>query len=112
MAPNRLAAEIPTRTGRNMNGAADISWIMSDRPLMAGLIWTRDLGPNRPGLVKKLFKAISKPPATRAGMIGTKMSLKSLMKAMTGLTFLPLAAIFFKSSVETSDRPVCLINSL
>ena len=44
-------------------------------------------------------------------MIGTKMSLSSLIKAITGLTFLPEAATSFKSSVDNSFKPVFLINS-
>ena len=94
-----------------INGAADITWIISDNPLTLGAIWTTDLAPNKPGEVKKLFKAINKPPATKAGIIGTKMSDKSLIKAITGLNFWSFWATFFKSSVENSDRPVILINS-
>ena len=36
LAPKRLAADMPTRTGMNMNGAADMTWIMSEIPLRAG----------------------------------------------------------------------------
>ena len=36
LAPKRLAAEIPTKTGMKINGAADITWIIEDKPLIAG----------------------------------------------------------------------------
>ncbi|GFI63117.1 hypothetical protein IMSAG117_00527 [Lactobacillaceae bacterium] len=111
LAPKRLAAEIATKIGIKINGAADINWIMLDKPLIIGFISTIACGPNKPLDVKKLFKAINKPPATKAGMIGTKISDKSLIKAMIGLNFLPCSAIFFRSSVEASFKPVSLINS-
>ena len=111
LAPNRLAADIPTKIGIKMNGAADITWIISDAPAIPGAISTTDLGPKSPGDVKKLFKAISKPPATNAGMIGTKISDNSLINAITGLNFWSFSTTFFRSSVESSDRPVSLIIS-
>ena len=84
---------------------------MSDKPLITGDVETIDLGPNNPGWVKKLFKAINKPPATKAGIIGTKISDNSLINAITGLNFWPCSATFFKSSVDNSFKPVSLINS-
>ena len=111
LAPKRLAPETPTRIGKKTYGAADITLTIPSSPLMAGNIWTTDFGPNRPWETKTLSKAINRPPATRAGMIGTKISDSNLMKAITGLNFWFLAAICFKSSVETSLSPVCLISS-
>ena len=111
LAPKRFAAEIPTKIGKNINGAADINWIIAERPLIAGYISSNDFGPNKPAEVKKFRRAIKRPPATKAGMIGTKISDKSLIKAINGLNFLSFAAICFKSSVDTSFKPVALINS-
>ena len=84
---------------------------MAEIPSIAGNISSIDLGPNNPSAVKKLRNAIKRPPATSAGIIGTKISDSNLINAMIGLNFLPLLAICFKSSVETSESPVSLINS-
>ncbi len=110
-APKRLAAEIPTKIGKNMNGAADISWIIEEIPSIAGYISSIDFGPKSPAAVKKFCNAINKPPATRAGIIGTKISDNNLINAIMGLNFLSLLAICFKSSVEISESPVFLISS-
>lgn len=53
-APKRLAAEIPTKIGKNMNGAADISWIIEEIPSIAGYISSIDFGPKVQQLLKVL----------------------------------------------------------
>ena len=67
-----------------------------------------DFGPNRPGEASTLSKAIKRPPATKAGINGTKMSDSSLMNAITGFVFWFLAATCFSSWVDISFKPVIL----
>ena len=97
--------------GRKANGALAIKLTISDNPVICGNISTNDLGPNIPCPVKMLFKAINKPPATKAGINGTKMSDNTLIKSINGFFLPDFAAMFFKSSVDACFTPVNFTNS-
>ena len=74
--------------------------MMLAKSFIAGNISTTDCAPNNPGEVNTLLIAISKPPATNAGINGTKISDKTLIKLITGLGFFPLLATSLSFSVE------------
>ena len=98
--PKRFVAEYPTSTGRNANGAEASTLMISVRPWICGNIPTREFSPNNPSAVRTLLSAMSRPPPTRIGISGTKMSEKTLMKRVNQLPW--FAATSFRSSVETA----------
>ncbi len=91
---------IPIKIGKKANGADAMRLTIWANPVICGNISTSDFGPNMPAPVKILFNAISKPPATKAGINGTKISDNTLIKAINGFCLPDDAAICFKSSVE------------
>ena len=72
--PNFFVALNPISTGKNTNGALAKVLMAVASPFHCGYRSIMDLPSNMPE-VKMLFNPINKPPATIAGMIGTKMSL-------------------------------------
>ena len=83
---------------------------ISANPLIPGYISTTDCGPKSPAPVKTLFKAINRPPATKAGISGTKISDRTLISFITGFVSLPATSL--SSSFDTSPTPVIATNSL
>ena len=75
--PNFFVAEKPKRIGRKVNGAFANRLIIAAKSANCGYIKINDC-PSKKFAVKILLIPINKPPATIAGMIGTKISLSSL----------------------------------
>ena len=74
--PNFFVALNPINTGKNANGALANMLIAVARPLNCGYRSMTDL-PLNIAAVRILFTPINRPPATMAGMIGTKISLNN-----------------------------------
>ena len=98
--PNRLVAVKPTRIGRKANGAEASRLIKPARPSICGYCSTKDNSPNRFLAVSTLFRAMSKPPPTRIGISGTKISASTLIERVKTLPL--LATTSLSSSVLTA----------
>ena len=103
--PNFLVALNPISTGRKVKGAFAKVLMAEASPCHMGYSSIIDC-PFTSGDVRRLLSPIRRPPATIAGMMGTKMSLSILMKRWT--TF-PFPSSF--SSGFSSNVPSCFCTS-
>ena len=105
--PKRLVAEKPMSTGRKVNGALAKMLIIVARSRNCGNMSMMDCPPSNIAAVRTLLMPMSRPPATMAGMIGTKMSENILMKRCTGLPLLSSAS----SGALSATAPICFWTS-
>ena len=74
--PKRPAAENPRRTGSNANTAAPSSPTRATGPRSQVTMSTRAASPNTPGPARTLWRAVRRPPATKAGSSGVNTSTR------------------------------------